>query len=114
MRITQYSGAEIRYAVIDNATSGDNQIVAARDGYRIRVLAGCLVSAGTVNVRFESGAGGTALTGQMNLVANTGFIIPFVECGNFQTEPSQILNLELSGAVSADGWLVYQYVPYTA
>ena len=113
MRITQYSGAEIKYAVIDNATSGDNTIVSAVSGKRIRVLSGCLVSSGTVNVRFESGAGGTALTGQMNLVANTGFIIPFCEVGNFQTNYSQLLNLELSGAVSVDGWIVYQEIPET-
>ena len=110
MRIYHYSGAPIKYAVIDNATSGDNTLVSAVQGKRIRVLGGLLVSSGTVNVRFESSAGGTALSGQMNLVANTGFIIPFMECGNFQTEYSQLLNLELSGATSVDGYLVYQEV----
>lgn len=110
MRITQYSGAEIKYAVLDLAGSGDNTLVAAVNGKKIRVLGGCLVASGTVNVRFESSPGGTALTGAINLVANTGFIIPFMPCGNFETLHSQLLNLELSAAVSVDGWLVYQEV----
>lgn len=96
-----------KYAVIDHATSGDNTIVSAVASKKIRVLAGVLVAAGTVNVRFESGAGGTALTGVINLVANTGFVIPYVPVGNFQTATNTLLNLELSGAVSVDGWIVY-------
>lgn len=114
MRITQYSGAEIKYAVIDNASSGDNTLVAAKDGFRIRVLAYVMVAAGTVTTRFESGAGGAALTGQMSWVANTGAAGAYSPIGHFETEPSQLLNLELSGAVSVDGYLVYQYVPYKA
>lgn len=104
------SNAPAKFAVIDNATSGDNTIVAAVAGKEILVLAGLLVSSGTVNVRFESGAGGTALTGQMNLVANTGFIIPYSPVGNFKTAAGALLNLELSGAVSVDGYLVYQEI----
>jgi hypothetical protein len=74
---------------------------------KIRVLAAFMVSAGTVNARFESGAGGTALTGQMNLVANSGFVLPFNPVGWFETAVTTLLNLELSGAVSVDGSLVY-------
>lgn len=96
-----------KYAVIDAATSGDNTLVAAVTSKKIRVLSAFLVSAGTVNVRFESGAGGTALTGQMNLVANTGFVLPFNPAGWFETASNTLLNLELSGAVSVDGNLTY-------
>ena len=96
-----------KFAVIDAATSGDNTLIAAVAGKKIRVLAGLLVAAGTVTVRFESGAAGTALTGQMSLVANTGFQIPFVPVGNFETAVTTLLNLELSAAISVDGWLVY-------
>jgi len=95
------------WAIIDAATSGDNTLVAAVSGRRIRVLALFLVSAGTVNVRFEDGAGGTALTGQMNLVANTGFVLPYNPAGWFQTGTNTLLNLELSAAISVDGALTY-------
>lgn len=96
-----------KFAVIDAATSGDNTLVAAVNPKKLRVLAAFLVSAGTVNVRFESGAGGTALTGQMNLVANTGFVLPYNPVGWFETASNTLLNLELSGAVSVDGSLTY-------
>lgn len=96
-----------KFAIIDAATSGDNTLVAAVTSKKIRVLSLFLVSAGTVNVRFESGAGGTALTGQMNLVANTGFVLPYNPVGWFETASNTLLNLELSGAISVDGSLVY-------
>lgn len=96
-----------KYAVIDAATSGDNTLVAAVTSKKIRVLSLLLVSAGTVNVRLESGAAGTALTGQMNLVANTGFVLPYNPAGWCETASNTLLNLELSGAVSVDGCLTY-------
>jgi hypothetical protein len=97
----------VKYAVIDAATSGNNTLVASVENKKIRVLSAFLVSAGTVTVRFESGADGTALTGQMNLVANTGFVLPYNPHGWFQTADSTLLNLELSGAISVDGSLTY-------
>lgn len=105
-----YSGSTAltpKFAVIDNASSGDNTIVAAVSSKKIRVLSVVLISTGTVNVRFESGAGGTALTGVMNLVANTGFSTGYSPVGHFETAAGALLNLELSGAVSVDGFLTY-------
>lgn len=100
--------SEAKRAIIDAASSGDNTLVsAAGAGKKIRVTSAFLVSAGTVNVRFESGAGGTAMSGQMNLVANTGFVLPFNPHGWFETAENTLLNLELSGAVSVDGSLTY-------
>lgn len=96
-----------KFAIIDAATSGDNTLVASVSGKKIRVLAAFLVAAGTVNVRFESGAGGTALTGQMNLIANTGFVLPYNQAGWFETAATTLLNLELSAAISVDGCLTY-------
>lgn len=96
-----------KFAVIDAATSGDNTLVSAVASKKIRVLAVFLIAAGTVTARFESGASGTALTGQMNLIANTGFVLPFSPVGWFETAVNTLLNLELSGAVSVDGSLVY-------
>lgn len=96
-----------KFAIIDAATSGDNTLVAAVTGKKIRVLALYIVAAGAVNTRFESGASGTALSGQMNLTTNSGFTLPYNPVGWFQTAASALLNLELSGAVSVDGGLVY-------
>ena len=97
----------VKRAVIDHAGSGDNTLVASVTGKRIRVYDIVLISAGTVTVRFESGAGGTALTGALTLVANTGFAPGFTPYGHFETAAGALLNLELSDAVSVDGWLVY-------
>ena len=99
-----------KFVIIDAATSGDNTILAAVTSKKIRVHALLLVAAGTVNVRFESGAGGTALSGQMNLVANTGFVLPYNPVGWFETASNTLLNLELSAAISVDGLLVYTEV----
>lgn len=98
---------EVKYAVIDAATSGDNTLVAAVAGKKIRVLAVLIVAAGSVTTRFESGASGTALTGQMSLTTNSGYVLPFNEGGWFETEAATLLNLELSAAISVDGCLTY-------
>lgn len=100
----------VKYAVIDAATSGDNTLVSAVSGKKIRVHSCFIVAAGAVNVRFESGASGTALTGQMNCAANGGFVLPHNEAGWFETAAGSLLNLELGGAVSVDGSLTYSEI----
>lgn len=92
---------------IDVASSGDNTLIAAVAGKKIRVYYCILVSSGTVTVRFESGASGTALTGQITLAVNTGFATGYCPLGHFETTAGVLLNLELSDAVSVDGWIVY-------
>lgn len=96
-----------KYSIIDVASSGDNTILSAVATKKLRILSLFLISAGTVNVRFEDGIGGTALTGQMNFVANTGVVLPFNPVGWFETSVNTLLNLELSAAVSCDGSLTY-------
>jgi hypothetical protein len=110
LHVTQLPDAtsEVKFAVIDDATSGNNTIItAAGAGIKIRVLAVFLVAAGDVLARFESGADGTALTGQMDLTTNSGFTLPFCPVGWFETADNTLLNLELDGAVSCDGCVVY-------
>jgi hypothetical protein len=99
--------ALIKYAIIDAAGSGDNTVVAAVTGKKIRVISLWLISAGTVTTRWESAASGTALSGQATLAVNTGYVLPVNEHGWFETVAGQLLNLELSGAVSVDGGLSY-------
>jgi hypothetical protein len=97
--------------VVDHAVSGDNTLLAAVSGQRIIVHQVFLVAAGAVNVRFESGTGGTALTGQMNFAANGGIVLPFNKEGWFETAAGALLNLELNGAVSVDDALKYSLKP---
>jgi hypothetical protein len=97
----------VKFAAIDFNSSGDNTLVAAVTLKKIRVISLFLVSAGTVNIRFESDASGSPLTGQMNLIANTGFVLPFNPGGWFETVAGELLNLELSAGISVDGSLSY-------
>ncbi len=96
------------HAAIAASSSGDNTIVAAVTGERIRVLAFCIVAAGTCTARFEDGAGGAALTGQISLSDTSGVNSGYCPVGHFETTPGTLLNLELSAAVSVAGWLVYE------
>lgn len=96
-----------KFAVINVATSGDNTLVAAVSAKKIRVLSLTLVMGAATTVRFESGAAGTALTGQMEIAANSGLVLPFNPVGHFETASNTLLNLELSAANNADGFLTY-------
>jgi len=96
-----------KFAVIAAASSGDNTLVAAVASKKIRVLSAYAVAAGAVTARFEDGAAGTAKSGQMALAANGGFVLPFNPVGWFEGTANTLLNLELSGAVSVAGGLVY-------
>ncbi len=110
LKVTQLPDATsvVKFGVIDVASSGDNTLQAAAGaGIKLRVLAVMMISAGTVTARFESAAAGTALTGQMNLVANSGFTLPYNPAGWFETVDNELLNLELSGAISVDGCFTY-------
>ena len=98
----------VKRAAIDAASSGDNTLVAAVSGKKIRVLAAFFTMTGTaVTIRFEDGADGTALTGQMGPTAGQTLVLPFNPVGWFETSAATLLNMELSGAQSVDGVLVY-------
>ena len=101
------SPVETKYAVVNIAGSGDNTVISAVTGKKIRVLHYSLVCGAAVNVRFESGAGGTALTGVMEFAANSGISVPFSPVGHFETTSGALLNIELSGAVNVDGHITY-------
>lgn len=95
--------------VIDTATSGDNELVAAVDGKEIRVISFELISTGTVITQFKSGAA-TAISGAYPLVANTGLVNPgnSIEGAHpFETAAGEALVLNLSAAIQVDGDLVY-------
>ena len=98
----------VKRAAIDAASSGDNTLVAAVTGKKIRVLALAITMTGTaVTIRFDDGAGGTALTGLMQPTQGQTVTLPFNPVGWFETSAATLLNLELGGAQSVDGVLVY-------
>lgn len=98
----------VKQAAIAAATSGDNTLVAAVTGKSIRVLAMVLVASGGANTaRLESGAGGTALTGQMDITDNGQLVLPYNPAGWCATVAGELLNLELSGATAVAGCLTY-------
>jgi hypothetical protein len=102
---------DYKYAAIAASTSGDNTLVAAAgSGIKIRVLAYVLVAAGDVTARFEDGASGTALSGQMDLTTNSGVSAPYNPAGYFETTANTLLNLELDAAVSVAGHITYIHV----
>jgi len=100
------------FVAINAASSGDNTLLAAAgSSNKIRVLAMNIVVGAEVNVRVESGAGGTAMTGIYEFNGKgDGLVLPFSPVGWFETAANTLLNLELSGAVSVDGSFVYVVV----
>jgi hypothetical protein len=102
-RVAVYQGYPRWYAVINAATSGNNTIKAAAGvGKKIVVTSVSIISDGTVDIRWESGADGTALSGQMPLLVNTGYSASDPN-GLFETAANALLNLELSAAVNVHG-----------
>ncbi len=92
---------------INAASSGNNTLLAAVTGYKIRVLSYTLVAAGTVTAAFQSGAAGTALTGTMTLIAGVPLVVDLQREGHFETAVSALLNLSLGGATQVSGFLIY-------
>lgn len=103
--------SEVLYAAIAAATAGDNTLVAAVAGKRIRVHSLVLVASGGANTAaLESDAGGTALTGDMDIVDNGQLILPHNPAGWCQTVAGELLNLELSAATAVAGMLTYSLI----
>lgn len=107
MSSNKLAGLQIKFAAINVSTIGDNTIVAAVTNKKIIVLNYVIVLSAATTVRFEDGAGGTALTGQMEIEAKSGLAPGFMEDGHFKTSTGTLLNLELSAGNNADGYIVY-------
>ena len=105
--VERIATSRLKRAVIAASTSGNNTIVAAVPGKIIRVYQLLVVATDAVTTRWESAAGGTALTGLMPLVASSGYAPSFCPVGHFETVEGELLNLELSAAVMVGGWIVY-------
>lgn len=101
--------SEVQHAVVAASTGGDNTLVAAAGaGIKIRVVSLVLVASGGANsVRLESAAGGTALTGVMDIVDDGQLVLPHNPAGWCETAANQLLNLELSAGTAVAGVLGY-------
>jgi hypothetical protein len=105
----------VQSAPIDTATNGDNIIVAAVTGKRIRVLGYVIVVNAAVACRWKSGAS-TNLSGALPFGSQgQGIAVPlsapYVPAGGypsyFETAAGQGLVLNLSGAVQVSGHVSY-------
>ena len=98
----------VKYAVISASSSGNNTLVAGVTGKKIRVVSLFYMAAGTVTVTFQSGAGGTAITGAIAHTAQTGVVLNENFSGWFQTLANgDLLNVNLNAAISIAGSLSY-------
>jgi hypothetical protein len=92
---------------ISDGTSGQNTLVAAVTGERIKVYALVLIVEGTVGIEFRDGAS-TALTGRMNFQAREGLTIAVAPPAFlFQTTAGNAFTMNLDAAVIVDGWFAY-------
>ncbi len=96
-----------KFAAIAASSNGNNTLVSAVSGKKIRVLGVYLISNGTVNAKMQSGASGTDLTGLAYLVANAGYVLPLSQVGWYETAAGSLLNLNLSSGVAVGGSLIY-------
>jgi len=101
--------AVVKRAII-SGPAGDVAAVSAVAGKKIRCLFFYIRQSAGGTVRWESAAGGTALTGVMvtttaDLVVS-GELNPF---GHFETAAGEALSIE-AGTGAVMGWLLYQEI----
>lgn len=116
--VVDYGHQDVLYAPI-STSAADNTVVAAVADKKIRVIAALLVGVGNCTARFESGTGGVALTGQMNLSQNDSALIagataiipmPYNPAGWFETASGVLLNLEIGNSGDVRGCVVYRLI----
>lgn len=110
---TVYSGATAlsrKFAKIDASSSGNNTIVSASSGNRLRVLRWGLTANGDVGVKWRSGSS-TDLTGVRPLTQYASAGGAYTPVGIFETAKNEAFVLNLSAAVAVGGELTYVEVP---
>jgi len=96
-----------KFAVINENTAANNELVALVSAKKLRVISLVIVSAGTLNVTFTTASGGTALTGAIPLIANSGFSLPASPFGWIETAAGQGLFVTMSAGIQVSGALTY-------
>lgn len=94
-----------KFAIIQESSSGDNEVVAAVASKKIRVLSYVLMSNGTVNAKWRSAT--TDKSGLLYLIANTGASSGYSPVGHFETAAGEALNLNLSAGIAVGGHVCY-------
>ena len=103
-------GLTPKFKSISISAEADTSIVPGVSNKKIRVLAFVFSKIDAGEIQFETNAaGGTALTGTIEVVAATPFILPFNPVGWFQTiSDGDLLNLALTtGTATGAGCLTY-------
>lgn len=95
---------------LSTSSSGDNTVVAAIAGAKIRVLAAAVVSTLANVVTFKSGAS-TSISGAFPLGANGGIVLPFNEHGWFETATGEALVLNMGTATATGVQVQYIRIP---
>lgn len=96
-----------QFAVITASSSGVTNVVAAVTSKKIRVLAFVLTSNAAVNAKFQSHVTPTDLTGLLYMGASGVLPGAYNPKGHFQTLSGEALDINLSGAVTVGGWMIY-------
>tara|TARA_Y100000310_G_scaffold173972_1_gene174121 strand:+ start:1041 stop:1397 length:357 start_codon:yes stop_codon:yes gene_type:complete len=98
---------EVKFAQIDEASTGDQEVVAAVTGQKIRVVAMSFTCVGAVGVSWKSAA--NEKIGHMKFAANGGPVWICPEGAGFvvETNEGEALNINLDATVQVDGWLNY-------
>jgi hypothetical protein len=95
-----------KFAVIAEGSSGNNEVVAAVSGKKIRVLAWDVSPSDEVNFKWRTAS--TDITGLYYCAnAGNGVARAFNPVGYFETASDEALNLNLSGAIPVGGSVVY-------
>jgi len=102
------TGDQIFKTAAFDAGASDITVVAAAGAGVIIQVHGYVVTVDTANgtVRWEDGTGGTALSGQMNMLVDQTLVCPFSEVAWFKTSANTLLNLE-AAATGASGHIIY-------
>lgn len=100
--------APVKFATVDIAAAACAAIVAGVSGRKIRVHNYTLVSDGTVGARWCTTTPFTALTGSMDLARGVAPGEAFL--GHFEGAVDDALCIQLEGAVSTQGYVVYSEI----
>lgn len=96
----------VKFAKV-NATVGNTTIVVGVTDKKIRVLSIWGLADVAGKVLFESGTGGTALSGDVNVGITGGFVLNHNAKGWFETAAGALLNIQLTTAANFDGTMSY-------
>lgn len=102
------STEKIRRAVV-SGNAGDVEAVAAVSGKKIRCVHYYIRQSAAGTVRFESGAGGTALSGVMTTTAEDLELKDESDYGVVETAVGESLSIE-AGTGNVAGYLLYQLI----